>query len=60
MARHKSEEKKKHLSHELKKNRRAPVWVALKMQTREVLRERLRHWRRSKLGKKIRKYGREA
>lgn len=55
MARGKSREKKKHLSSELKKNAKTPVWIYMKTKSRELLRGRKRSWRRDKLGKKIKK-----
>ncbi len=60
MARHKGEMKKRHLIKEMNANRRAPVWVTLKIKSREFIRQRTRHWRSGKLGKKIKKIERNS
>jgi len=55
MARVKTEEKKKHLTRERLKNKRAPIWTYLKTGNIELIRGRTRHWRSGKVGKKIKK-----
>lgn len=55
MARVKTEEKKKHLTREKLKNKRAPIWTYLKTGNIELIRGRTRHWRSGKIGKKIKK-----
>lgn len=60
MARSKSAEEKKHLTHALIINKRPPIWTYLKTKDRDKMRERKRHWRTSKLGKKIKKKVRQS
>ena len=62
MAKAKEEERKRHLTHELRVNKRAPVWVYLKTKTREIIRRRRRHWRApsSKVGKRSKRKMRDS
>ena len=53
MAKNKTSETKKHLSKEVNKNERAPIWVYLKTKSRDMIQGRRRGWRSGKLGKKI-------
>lgn len=54
MAKNKTSLRKEHLTHELRINKRAPVWTYLKTKSRALMRRRSRHWRApsSKIGKK--------
>ncbi len=53
MATAKTKLKKEHLSHAIRVNERAPLWVYLKTKARDLINVRKRHWRSGKLGKKI-------
>ena len=53
MAKNKTQLKKKHLTHAINKNSRAPVWIYLKTKSRDLIRGKKRSWRFDKLGKRI-------
>jgi len=52
MAKNKDKLAKDQLIHETNVNKKPPVWVYVKTKDRGKMRERTRHWRRGKIGKK--------
>ncbi|MBI1973391.1 50S ribosomal protein L39e [Candidatus Micrarchaeota archaeon] len=55
MSSKKSHGKKKHLRAAFRKNKRGPVWLALRTRNRSLVRGRTRNWRQQKLTKHIKR-----